>query len=177
MSIREAEHAVGDLVYVSFKSNVLRIGLWRGYSAVPGIEGAVRLCLGLRPFGLVYEWVNADHVRSISCVERASSEAGTGNGGEAAGDAGPAGLLVADVMASRLERGDRLYVQYRNEVTRTGVYLGLWPLPWNDARLGVCFAHDALMRVSDWVDPSWVRAIGRTIPRGVIEQIEGHASL
>ena len=80
-------------------------------------------------------------------------------------------MTEPEIEAKRLSPGDRVYVQTRAPVARSGVYLGLLALPWDASRRGVCLAYGTRGSVVDWYDPAHLQALELTIPRGVLEAI------
>ncbi len=76
-----------------------------------------------------------------------------------------------EVETKHWASGDRIYVQSVVHVVRSGIFLGLAPLPWDGERWGVCLTYDGLARVVDWFDLTYIEAAEVTIPKAVLESV------
>ncbi len=72
-----------------------------------------------------------------------------------------------------LQMGDRIYVQYLNEVVKSGFYLGKGALPWDKDREGIYITYDAFQNIVDWIDLNFIKVLEITIPKNILELVIG----
>lgn len=58
----------GDILYVYLRSNVLKVGTYQGESCSPIEADGMRMCIGLEPQGLIFEWLGFDYIKSVEVV-------------------------------------------------------------------------------------------------------------
>ncbi len=153
-----------DVLYVTLKSNVLKVGRYRGVVAPPGLEQPDRLCLALHPRGRVMEFLADGYVKAVEVVARATDGA---RREETAPAAQPG--VAADALNSRAAPGDRMYVRFHNQVVKSGVYLGTAALP--DGAPGLWITYDADRNILDLIDLAELAEAEVTIPRAVLESV------
>lgn len=81
-------------------------------------------------------------------------------------------MTLSDVVAAAVAPGDRVWLQYANELVRSGVFLGVAALPWERERVGVCFTTTPSGDVVEWIDPAALKDMQCTIPRELQERVE-----
>jgi hypothetical protein len=70
--ILEVGAAERDVLYVTLKSNVLKVGSFLGYRPRPDDAADVRFCFALHPKGEVVEFLRDEYIKRIQVVARAA---------------------------------------------------------------------------------------------------------
>lgn len=76
-----------------------------------------------------------------------------------------------DIVKKAINIGDRVYIQYSNELVKSGIYLGVHHLPFNKDLLGVCITYDKTQNIVDWIDLNFIKTVEITIPKKIIEEV------
>jgi hypothetical protein len=74
-------------------------------------------------------------------------------------------------LKTDLTPGDRVYVQLRNHVVKSGVYLGACRSNLGDERWGVLLTYDDARNIVDFIHLSYIEELELTIPKAVLDEV------
>lgn len=79
-----------------------------------------------------------------------------------------------DIIKLNAQKGDRIFIEYENDIIRSGIYLGTHSLTWDKDEMGVCITYDNENNIIDWVALNFIRNIELTIPLEIIQKINNN---